>query len=95
MKKLILGFVIATACVNSAEAYSEHQQWTIDFVARIAFAGTGDHCPRFRVINSALGEELRSVGITSDDSHTKEFEGRLNGAKVAEQFSPRMLDARH
>jgi hypothetical protein len=38
--------------IRNVDAYEDHQNWTIEIVARIAFAGTGDHCPRYRVINT-------------------------------------------
>jgi len=76
----------AVAAVTSADAYTEHQNWMIEFVARIALAGTGDRCPRYRVIDTAIVDELRSDGLTADDLTTKEFDDRLYMTTMAAQI---------
>jgi hypothetical protein len=80
MRKLIAASVIgAVGLVSSqAEALSDHQRQTLEIVFKAAFAGTQDNCPRFRLRNRDVGQELLSVGITEDDLKTNEVQDIQN-----------------
>lgn len=86
MKQISAALLLIAASATPASAFSESQNTALEVIARVVFAGTGDRCPRYRLIRSALGEELRARGFTEDDVKTKDFDDSMYVATTAAQI---------